>query len=81
MMISGTSQEGKPEWIYAAFNSGWDSAWFGLPSLPPGVRWRVVANTAMPSPEDFFAQGTEPPLADPSAVIVSPRASLILLGK
>ncbi len=67
--------------LYIAINMHWDSAWFHPPAPHEGKRWYVAANTGMPSPQDIFAPGSEPPLDDPSAVVLGPRSVMILLGK
>jgi glycogen operon protein len=52
------------DFIYVAMNMYWEALPFELPQLPDGFRWRVFANTSMPSPQDAFDPGSEPELAD-----------------
>jgi hypothetical protein len=54
---------------------------FELPRLPHESRWRVFANTGMPSPEDAFDPGSEPELADQAGCIVGGRSVVILVGR
>jgi len=67
--------------IYAAMNSYWDALPFELPALHAGVQWHVAANTGMPSPEDIFAAGEEPVLADQGQALVGGRSIVILVGR
>jgi glycogen operon protein len=69
------------DFIYVAMNMYWEALPFELPRLPDESRWRVFANTGMPSPEDAFDPGSEPELADQAGVIVGGRSVVILVGR
>ena len=36
----------KDTFIYCAVNAWWEEAWFTLPIIPAGKRWKIVAYTA-----------------------------------
>jgi len=74
----GTSPD---NFIYVAMNMHWDALPLELPRLPDGFRWRVFANTGMPSPEDVFEPGSEPELVDQAGCLVGGRSVLILVGR
>jgi len=69
------------DFIYVAMNMYWEALPFELPRLPDGFRWRVFANTSMPSPEDAFDPGSEPGLADQNSFIAGERSVAILVGR
>lgn len=69
------------EFIYAAMNMHWEMHGFELPILPEGKEWHIVVNTAMPSPEDIWADGEEVRVDNQDEVLVSPRSTVVLLGK
>ncbi len=82
-MLCGAHAKGgtaRDDFIYVTMNMYWDALPVELPHLPEGVRWRVFANTDMPSPQDIFAPGDEPVLADQSAVLAGGRSVMILVG-
>jgi isoamylase len=60
-------------------NAGDGAIDFGLPSVPPGGRWRLAVDTSRETPQDLFAAGQEPLCEDPHAYHLSPRSSVILL--
>ena len=62
-------------------NMYWEALPFELPRLPDGFRWRVFANTSMPSPEDVFEPGSEPELADQTGCLAGGRSVVILVGR
>ena len=83
-MLSGRHGEAgaaKDDFIYVAMNMYWEALPFELPRLPDGIRWRVFANTGMPSPEDIFEPGKEPELTEPAGCIVGGRSVVILVGR
>ncbi len=83
-MLCGNYAKGgaaKDDFIYVAMNMYWEALPFELPRLPEGSRWRVFANTGMPSPEDVFDPGSEPELADQASCIVGARSVVILVGR
>ena len=82
-MLCGAHAKGgtaRDDFIYVAMNMYWDALPVELPHLPEGMRWRVFANTDMPSPQDIFAPGDEPVLADQSAVLAGGRSVMIFVG-
>jgi glycogen operon protein len=74
----GEGQAG--ECIYAAMNMHWEPHEFELPRPPVGD-WHVFANTAMAPPEDVWAPGTEPRLANQDRLLVGDRSVVILLAR
>jgi glycogen operon protein len=83
MLAGGPYRDGSgtAPFLYTAMNMHWESHAFELPALPDGLRWHVFVNTAAPPPEDAWALGTEPPLADQRQVLVADRSVVILVGK
>ena len=83
-MLNGRYAKGgsaKDDFIYVAMNMYWDALPFELPRLPERTRWRVFANTGMPSPEDVFEPGDEPELENQAGCLVGGRSVLILVGR
>jgi hypothetical protein len=82
-MIAGDmSSDFGPEadFIYVAFNMWHEVLSFGLPKLPSGMRWRLVADTGRPSPDDFLEPGSEQLIADQSSVTLMERSVIVLIG-
>ena len=73
--------EDEPGALCLMFNAGDDAIDFGLPSVPPGARWRLAVDTSRETPQDLFAAGQEPLCEDPHAYHLSPRSSAILLAR
>lgn len=71
----------EPGALCLMFNAGDDAIDFGLPSVPPGARWRLAVDTSRETPQDLFAAGQEPLCEDPHAYHLSPRSSAILLAR
>jgi isoamylase len=69
------------DFIYVAMNMHWEPHGFQLPQLPPSMKWRVFANTWMPSPDDICEPGTELPIAEQSWIMVGERSVVILVGR
>jgi len=69
------------DFIYVAMNMYWEALPFELPRLPDRTRWRVFANTGMPSPEDAFDPGREPEVPDQAGCLVGGRSVVILVGR
>ncbi|MDJ0736288.1 MAG: glycogen debranching protein GlgX [Nostocaceae cyanobacterium] len=69
------------DYIYVAMNMHWETHWFELPELPPGMKWHIFANTGIPTPEDSWEPGSEPLLEDQSGVLMGDRSVAILVGK
>ncbi|BDV42175.1 glycogen operon protein GlgX homolog [Geotalea uraniireducens] len=83
-MLCGQHSGADQQWedcIYVALNAYWEPLTFGLP-LPPGDRrWHVAVNTGMTAPEDSFAPGEEPVLADQHSFQLASRACAVLIGR
>jgi glycogen operon protein len=82
-MIAGNMDQTygpEADFIYAAFNMWHEPISFGLPKLPSGMRWRLVVDTARPSPDDFHEPGSEQLIADQSAVTLTERSVIVLIG-
>jgi len=67
--------------LYLMFNASTDAIVFGLPPVPPGVRWHLAVDTAREAPRDLYAAGEEPLWEDPQTYHLSPRSSVILLAR
>ena len=50
------------EHLHMILNAYWEPLMFELPPLPATERWYRVADTALPSPDDFSEPGAEPPV-------------------
>jgi glycogen operon protein len=61
------------------FNASTEAVWFVLPSPPDGQRWRLAADTSLPSPQDLLAPGEELSLDGQARYRVGPRSSVILV--
>ena len=83
-LLSGKHAKGgtvDDDFIYVGINMHWDALPFELPGLPRGLKWRVFANTSMPSPDDIWEPGSEPVLQDQQAFTAAGRSIFILVGK
>jgi glycogen operon protein len=80
-MVWGRDEGGPAEGIYAAVNMYWEPLDFEPPSPPPGHRWHLFANTAMPSPEDVWEPGQEPPLSGQEKLLVAGRSIIVLVAR
>jgi glycogen operon protein len=67
--------------VYVAMNMHWESLDFELPGPPEGGTWRVLANTALPSPEDICEGGREVPLTDQAKICIGGRSIVILVAR
>jgi isoamylase len=84
MMLCGNHAKGgtvNDNFIYVAMNMHWESLWFELPGLPPGLQWHVSANTGAPSPDDSYAPGMEPVLENQHGILLGDRSVVILVGR
>jgi isoamylase len=63
--------------LYAAFNAANTAVEISLPHRADGQRWRLLVQTAAPSPEDFWEEEEAPPLTE--ATLSLPPHSAILL--
>lgn len=77
------AKEGTVEdnYLYVAMNMHWESLWFELPGLHPGMQWHIFANTGVPSPQDSWEPGSEPVLENQSGLLLGDRSVVILVGK
>lgn len=67
------------DFIYVAMNTHWQTQWFEVPGLPPGLTWHVAVNTgAAPA---YFPLGAEPPLENHQGLLVRDRSVVILVGR
>jgi glycogen operon protein len=80
-MAWGRDEDGPGDGLYVALNMYWESLDFEVPPPPEGHRWHVFANTSMPSPEDLWEPGQEPPLMDPAKLPVAARSSVVLVAR
>jgi glycogen operon protein len=77
----GSNESGAGEAVYVALNMFWEALEFVPPSPPPGHRWHLFADTALPSPEDIREPGQEPPLPDPAKRVVAGRSIVVLVSR
>jgi len=63
--------------VYLAANTSPEVMSFELPSLPPGVRWLRVVDTARSSPEDIADAGRESPITG-GRIEVAAHACIVL---
>jgi isoamylase len=75
---SGTVQD---DYIYVAINMHWESHWFEIPGLPPGMQWNVFANTGVNPPQDSWTPGAEPRLDNQQGIFLGDRSVVILVGR
>ena len=83
-MLCGKHARGgtvEDNYIYVAMNMHWETHWFELPGLHPGMSWYVFANTAVPSPQDSWQPGEEPKLDNQSGILLGDRSVVILVGR
>lgn len=67
----GTEQD---TFIYCAVNAFWEEKEFGLPLIPQGKEWEIVAYTG--DPEDRRAGERVP-----DKVVLMPRSLMVLVGR
>jgi glycogen operon protein len=80
-MLRGLDDDGRLDGIYVAMNMFWEPLGFEVPAPPEGYRWHLFANTSMPSPEDAWEPGQEPPLSDAANVLVAGRSIVALVAR
>ncbi len=66
--------------IYAAFNMYWEPLRFRLPKPPTGTAWHLFASTAAVPPGDIRNPGEEERLADPRAITLEGRSTVVLVA-
>ncbi|MFO0877214.1 MAG: glycogen debranching protein GlgX [Gemmataceae bacterium] len=74
-----THAPGQPN-FYFLFNSHWEPHRFQLPPIDGHHRWRRLADTNLPSPDDIVEEHNAVPLNPGDHYIVSPRSTVILIG-
>jgi glycogen operon protein len=83
-MLEGKSLEGGHPgscYLYVCLNMSNETLLQQLPHLTKPNHWHLFANTGMPSPEDIWPNGSEILIKDPSAFIVGPHSSCVLISK
>ncbi|MGB4572395.1 MAG: glycogen debranching protein GlgX [Rectinemataceae bacterium] len=65
--------------FFLMFNASDESAAFTVPRHPRGRAWRLVMDTALPSPSDFVSEG-EAPLKYQTSYALAPRSMVVLLA-
>lgn len=68
------------EQIHVMLNAYWDALVFDLPRLEAPQRWYRIVDTALAAPNDFCYPEAAP-LVDSYLYPVSPRSSVVLLGR
>jgi isoamylase len=81
-----TGCEGDPDYeidtdFYVAFNAWSGPVKFRVPVSPTRRRWRLLIDTAKPSPNDFLEEGTGPVIADGTEYEVGAFSALVLLSE
>jgi glycogen operon protein len=79
MAFSLTDESGA-ENLHFILNAYWEALDFELPVLAGGKQWRRAVDTALPSPDDYYEPGREPPLTR-NGYVVQPRSSVILIAR
>ena len=77
----GPTGDDRSDAVYVAMNMHSEALGFEVPASPPGQRWHVAVNTGMPSPEDAWEDGREPPLGDTGSILVGGHAVMILVAR
>ena len=67
--------------FYLIFNAKAESAVFKVGPAPLARRWYRVADTSLPSPEDFMVQGAEPMVVPQDEYAVAPRSFVLLVSR
>ena len=67
--------------LYLMFSAAAAPVFFVLPAPRRPERWRLVVDTAQPSPWDACAAGEERALVDPTSYTVGWRSSVVLLAR
>ena len=80
-MATDANVGAKLESVYVAMNMHWEDLDFEPPAPPTGMEWHVVANTAVPSPEDISEPGSEPQLGERARLSVGGRSVVVLIAK
>ena len=80
-MLAGPGASGEADAVYVALNMDWEGMSFGLPDPPRGLRWHVFANTGVPSPEDAWSPGSEPPLGEQGYILATGRSAVVLVAR
>ncbi|MEM8858071.1 MAG: isoamylase [Chloroflexota bacterium] len=66
--------------VYIAMNMHWENHTFVLPYFNDDQSWFLLANTALPCPEDIHPIGEERPLGKPELIPVERRSMVILIS-
>ena len=81
LTLHRTVAGGIEEVVYIGLNMHWETLGFDLPPPPPGRRWHVSVNTAMPAPDDIWEPGQEPLLSSQDNFLVGGRSVIVLFAK
>jgi glycogen operon protein len=72
----------KPDdYIYVGMNMHWERHAFQLPRLPKSRKWRLFADTGLPSPREICQPGAESLLSDQDQYTMEERSVIILVGR
>lgn len=66
--------------IYFAMNMHWELHGYGLPQLPEGMTWHMVANSALEEEPIVANEAAYPMLENQDEILVEPRSTMILIG-
>jgi isoamylase len=69
------------DYVYVVMNMHWEWCVVEPPGLPPGMTWRVFANTGCLPPADVYEPGAEPVLEEQRRLLVGSRSVAILVGR
>ena len=67
--------------LYLMFNAAAEPISFVLPPSRPPEQWRLIVDTAQPSPRDVCAAGEEPAITNPASYAVGARSSVVLMAR
>ncbi|MBY0457167.1 MAG: glycogen debranching enzyme, partial [Gemmataceae bacterium] len=81
-----TGREHDPDYqidndFYVAFNAWSEALAFRIPPAPTRRRWRLLLDTARPSPDDIFPNEDGPEVSEGSAYTLAPFSTLVLISE
>ena len=80
MQLSGQTEDGSRDELYAIANAHWEPHRFELPAAS-GMRWTRFLDTSLPPPEEIAEIGAEAALTDQQGYVAGPRSVVVLVGR
>jgi glycogen operon protein len=82
LMDGGEDPSGAGDYaLFIILNSDFRPQFVRLLGLPGGKAWLRIIDTSLPVGGDFLDEGKEVPIDPPEQYMVSPRSTVVLLGK